>query len=510
MARASNVELIRSIGSIVGDVSGMLQATPQELQAARIAADETSQTRTMEFQEEMKEVDFQNRMLADEVQRRGDEFEDNAKLINAAKLDMANRGVNYEAFVADGGVTEKQNSLVNVINRKYDNALGISEMQLQKQNDELSHMINVLGHDTQLQNEARGVFDMARVLEEGGDDFTISKEEWELAGDKLTGDEYGYTAEDVERLKTLMAPQYDAQMQRFGEQLDRSKTVAEKEGIKSRTELTKVQTEKLRDEIDAKAKLDEFRKAGYKTEEEKSEYFVSNIDAIAQSVTLNDEDDQKEFNTVLGQIKEINRKGIDPSLASDAIESKLDILITGKDWGSTGWNDAILNEFLASDNPDEFLLEKKLDFNGRDGKSDPKNQRYDAIIKLHSLNRILDKTQEVGLADGSIELNLEGMGDADVETTVVEDIIPAKVDSSEEVVVSDELRVEIRAMDSEISSIRSSIEGLKRSRSQRGIGDLYKREKKLKLARKAKNEILKSMTKKESRKVARRKQKQAQ
>ena len=301
MADRGDAELIRSIGSIVGDVAGMFQATPQELQAARLAADESSEARTMAFTERMKQVDYNNELMANEIERRGNMYADNLNLIRTAELDLAKANVNYEAYVSENEVTQDQNNLFETMDKKKRNALGITELQLQDQEQELQYLMGALQHDLQLKDDAERDLEFFGNLDVDGKEGVLEDSEIEQLRAKYQVDEtdadgnlVGMSTEEFdERIGYIKNAELD-----YWENAGKKTEVI---GDRLDNEGKRLENKAAQAALDKVEKDKKITAEGYILEENKSDHVTNNGKAYAYDLNLEDEDRQEELNTIINE-----------------------------------------------------------------------------------------------------------------------------------------------------------------------------------------------------------------
>jgi phage protein U len=368
MADRGDAELIRSIGSIVGDVAGMFQATPQELQAARLAADESSQARTMEFTERMKQVDYDNRLMADEIERKGDMFADNLNLIRTAELDLATANVKYDAYVSKKGATDKQNSLFETIDAKKRNALGISDLQLQDQEEELQYLMGALQHDVQMKDEAERDFDFYQNLE-GGEGRLSAGEEAKMKADFKVGQDDGMTTEEWDEKIGYVKNAENEYWGRAGEKEDVRGDRADRRKTKLEGDVLELGLEKLEED----KKLHD---AGGYTDIEKQKLNFDDKDSYDVILSGSDKaiEEANKWNNAMDIIGNLD-KNTPNSTWSRKYKQAVGVLVGGEDWGDLTADDILTSPDIESDLAD-------IDFNGSDKGIDPKNERRAQLITL--------------------------------------------------------------------------------------------------------------------------------
>lgn len=444
MATRGDAELIRSIGSIVGDIGGMLQASPQQLQAARIAADETSQTRTQDFTmaRDEQQRDFSLELEALHQQNLLDSKVVEHKLNQYDVLSQETRAM--EAKFADKGwiidsikdkVPPQSASVLDVVNGNIKKTLGYLDINLQRATAEVEDLTVKFGHNVNIENKGALVWDAIKALG-AGDKNKVEADDWKTPEAIKFFAENDFTQEDIDMLEPLMPAYNDLQIDRKSKQLDDTNKSLE--------------NRKLEQEVVAIEELNALHDSGNLSKDEASAYVFSNLDAIGSSITLTNKKDQAKFNELLGQIKASNKKGVDPSNMSDVIEKKLNILIT--EWGGADWSpeNGRLDDFYNASSPEDFLSASMLDFKGTDKKVDPTGQRYDAIIKLQKLNYLLKNSGSSGVDDALIDDALVLDGETETTTpvettttTIAKKSAPTQAERVDEI---DRLKREIRSV----------------------------------------------------------------
>ncbi|MBT6045338.1 MAG: hypothetical protein HOG49_00835 [Candidatus Scalindua sp.] len=402
MADRGDAELIRSIGSIVGDVAGMFQATPQELQAARLAADESSEARTMAFTERMKQVDYNNELMANEIERRGNMYADNLNLIRTAELDLAKANVNYEAYVSKNEVTQDQNNLFETMDKKKRNALGITELQLQDQEQELQYLMGALQHDLQLKDDAERDLEFFGNLDVDGKEGVLEDSEIEQLRAKYQVDEtdadgnlVGMSTEEFdERIGYIKNAELD-----YWENAGKKTEVI---GDRLDNEGKRLENKAAQAALDKVEKDKKITAEGYILEENKSDHVTNNGKAYAYDLNLEDEDRQEELNTIINDIRQTFKKDADPYLIAEGIRRKATSIFNDPNLGDMELTDTMVQEFWDSDSPGDYIDDHPLDFN-RLGEDKADNKKIkELLVSLHTLNaEIVDRpmTDEEKLAD---------------------------------------------------------------------------------------------------------------
>lgn len=379
MATRGDAELYRAVSSVMSDVADLFQPSERELQAARIASQETMQFKDQEFRKEMEDIRFENEVLADDLDRKADQLVWIKQQELSLSDEMTKRDQNFKELVYKQDVSDQAQGVVQTVHQKIKNRLGGISDEYEARLANFHDNLERYQYDIALEDRARADFQLYHDIDSLGKEGVIDETEVDLIRQRI-GDEFG-TTEDFDRyIKHLRNPVNTKAYWGGGE-------------------LQKEQALKLRGERS-------LEDSGINKHYRVATWYADNVDAILPDVALaSDEKSKKrakEFNTILGDARAmaetINRKDkANAPTYNAAVISKLGetLKLLINDYARMGWSDAKIEGWLLSDDPEAELKKGDVNFKGVDegnflvSGSDPQSERWSRIIAMQKMRRAM-------------------------------------------------------------------------------------------------------------------------